>query len=576
MKKLTRIFAGMLFLVSIPAIFLSCNQGNNEPSGEQASFSKEIKQNDVKITSPQDQNAYISYNLQEFAGKTVTINFSADMKVINNSEQTVKLMWQVMHDPYPIVAQHEFKPGTTDFITVKTDISDSDVNNKDISLGDNEVLYLSTYKTDSSKISIELKNVKYTVSYVDIADSTAVNWLDDSVPSLYETYKDDFDYVGLACEYSSWAGVKELVNDKVCTGLKKHVNTITMGNEFKPDGFFGWGFSGSSAKMIDFNASNGLTIKVPASLNYSTVDNCLAQCKKHGLQMRGHVLVWHSQTPDNFFTEDYVAKTSGELITNLVSKEVMSARQEWYIKTVLEHVAEWEAANNDGKHIVWAWDVVNEAMADDASTSVWLRGSTSGTKDKSPSNGGSRWYQIYKNEDFIVDAFRYANAYAPADVKLCYNDYNEYMNYSAGWKTDAICKIIDKIQNGAEKTINGKSVKPRIDVMGMQSHVGVSWPGISGYETAIKAFLKKGVDIHVTELDVNNGGKTESAKCYGDYFTLLQKYGNSYNGSNKIECVTIWGINNKSSWISNQTKYPLLFDNYKTTDAFWKVIDAAE
>ena len=400
------------------------------------------------------------------------------------------------------------------------------------------------------------------------------DWRNDSVPSLYETYKDYFEYVGLACEYDSWSGVKELVKDDVCEGLKKHGNTITMGNEFKPDGFFGYTRNGSGKTMVDFNASNGLTIKVPDTLNFDIIDKCLSQCKKHGLQMRGHVLVWHSQTPDNFFAENYIAKTSGEKITNLVSKDVMSARQEWYIKTVLEHVSQWENDNNGGKHIIWAWDVVNEAVADDASGSTWARGSTAGTKDKQPGNSGSRWYQVYKSEEFIVDAFRFANAYAPSDVKLCYNDYNEYM----GNKTEGICKLIDAVLNGEEKTVNGKSVKPRIDAMGMQSHISVTWPGVQGYENSIKTYLKKGIDIHVTEFDINEGDESNSANCYGEYFKMIKKYGKTCSeyGGNHIKCVTLWGINNSTSWIYQKTKYPLIFNNFKTTKAFWKVIEAAK
>jgi len=399
------------------------------------------------------------------------------------------------------------------------------------------------------------------------------NWLSDEVPSIKDTYKDIFDSFGIACEYSSWNGIKELSVQTVCDGLKKHANSITMGNEFKPDSFLSnlsqW--AQSTPKLVDFTASNGKTIKVPETLVYTTVDNCLSACVKNGLKMRGHVLVWHSQTPDNFFAEDYKAIANGDLISNLVDKETMTARQEWYIKSVLNHVAEWEAANNNGEHVVWAWDVVNEAMADDASTTTWVRGTTNNTKDKSPASGGSRWCQIYGNDDFIINAFRFANAYAPADVKLCYNDYNEYM----GEKTNAILKTINKIKTAEAQTINGKSVAPRIDVMGMQSHIGVNWPGVSGYESALKRYLEV-VDVHVTEFDVSATSSKESKTTYSDYFKMLKKYGKNYSGDHKVQNVTVWGINNKTSWIyKGNTKYPLLFDNFETTPSFDAVIEAA-
>ena len=424
--------------------------------------------------------------------------------------------------------------------------------------------------------------------------NTEKNWLDESVPSLKETYANIFDSFGIACEYRPWNHDPELASEAVRKGLTKHADSITMGNEFKPDGIFSitWGQSKPAISSEKFTASNGKTIDVPVLNGFTQMDNILADCKKAGLKMRGHVLVWHSQTPEAFFAEDYNPQKSGAKITNLVDKETMTARQEWYIKTVLEHVVAWEKNNGygEGNHLVWAWDVVNEAMADDAgqtysgSSANWLRGSTSDTKDKAPSDGGSRWYQVYGNEEFILNAFRFANAYAPADVKLCYNDYNEYMDYSGkhgSWKTSAILHIIDELKKDAGVTLGGKTFKARIDVMGMQSHVGPTWPGVSGYEAALKRYLDAGVDVHVTEFDISATSQAQAASAYKDYFNMLKKYGKNYSGANKITNVTVWGINSEDSWISNNgSQYPLLFSrrgsNYYTNSAFDAVINAAK
>ncbi len=347
------------------------------------------------------------------------------------------------------------------------------------------------------------------------------NWLADSVPSIKQTYSDTFDYIGLAVEYGnfglkctgnkytgtythdkSWGTPSELYYSEVQQGISKHANTITLGNELKPQFLLQWwDGDGSSQPTAKFTASNGQIIQVPDKLNgEALIYATLNAAKNAGVKMRGHVLTWHSQTPEGFFREKYSKDGA------LVSKEVMTARHEWYIKTVLECVAQWEKANGyagkgTGNHLIWAWDVVNEAMADDASdpsTDSWLRGSTAGTKDKDPANGGSRWYEIYKNEEFIINAFHFANAYAPADVKLCYNDYNEYMAN----KTSSIEHIARLIKKGEEQLIAGKSVSPRLDAIAMQSHVGTSWPSISEYESALKKFLAI-ADVHVSELDFN-------------------------------------------------------------------------
>lgn len=426
------------------------------------------------------------------------------------------------------------------------------------------------------------------------------NWLADSVPSIKQTYSDTFDYIGLAVEYGnfglkytdnnkytgtythdeSWGTPSEFYYSEVQQGISKHANTITLGNELKPQFLLQWwDGDGSSQTKTTFTASNGQKIQVPDKLNgEALIYATLNAAKKAGVKMRGHVLTWHSQTPEGFFRENY--SKNG----NLVSKEVMTARHEWYIKTVLECVAEWEKANHlagkeTGNHLIWAWDVVNEAMADDASdpsTGSWLRGSTSETQGKDPANGGSRWYEIYKNEDFIINAFRFANAYAPADVKLCYNDYNEYMTN----KTSAIEHIARMIKAGEAQSIAGKSVSPRLDAIAMQSHVGSSWPSITEYENALKKFLAI-ADVHVSELDISAASSSEAATAYANYFKMLKKYGKNYSG-NKITCVTIWGINNENSWINpnsdGNTTYPLLFsktgETYDTNNSFWAVINS--
>ena len=432
------------------------------------------------------------------------------------------------------------------------------------------------------------------------------NWLADSVPSIKQTYSDTFDYIGLAVEYGnfglkctgdkytgtythdkSWGTPSELYYSEVQQGISKHANTITLGNELKPQFLLQWWEDDNSQapdyglkqQKTTFTASNGQTIQVPDKLNgEALIYATLNAAKNAGVKMRGHVLTWHSQTPEGFFREKYSKDGA------LVSEEVMTARHEWYIKTVLDCVAQWEihngyAGKGTGNHLIWAWDVVNEAMADDASdpsTDSWLRGSTAGTKDKDPANGGSRWYEIYKNEEFIINAFRFANAYAPADVKLCYNDYNEYMAN----KTPAIEKIANLIKAGSAQTINGKSVSPRLDVIAMQSHVGSSWPSITEYENALKKFLAI-ADVHVSELDISAASSSEAATAYANYFQMLKNYGKNYRNPYKITCVTIWGINNESSWINpsnGKTTYPLLFnkvgETYDTNNSFWAVINS--
>ena len=404
------------------------------------------------------------------------------------------------------------------------------------------------------------------------------NWVE--VSSLKEAFVDGgyFDRFGLACEY------KEISNSNIRAGLAHHVNTTTPGNELKPDFVFAWP---SSISTTSFTASNGKTINVPSSINFGArMDPFLNSVKAAGIQMRGHVLTWHSQTPEWFFRENYSYDGS------LVDKETMTARHEWYIKSVLEHVAEWEAANGygPGNHLIYSWDVVNEAVADDASNNDtnYLRGSTADTKNKAPDKGGSRWFQIYGDNEFIVNAFRFANAYAPADVTLCYNDYNEYMDWNGdhgAWKTSGILRLLTAIKNGEAKTVNGKAVKPRIDAMGLQSHVGSSWPGVSGYEAALKRYLEFGLDVQITEFDIASSAADDTTN-WKNYFDMLIKYSkkgseiSKYNGHH-ITGITLWGIIDENSWISNGgSQHPLIFKKSNgdivTKNCFYSVINSVK
>ena len=517
-----------------------------------------------------------SYDLSEYANQTVKIELSCKIKT--SSSNKIHLMWQINNSEFPIIAEADVG---SDWVELK--------GTNEVSIEAENQLYLSTYQIDFSNLTIYIKDFSYKVTPI-VIENNRENWLSASTPSLKETYEDIFDSFGLACEYGNfgtgWGTPVELYYDEVQNGLKKHVDSMTLGNELKPQFMLCWWGNGDEAKesMTSFTASNGQIIQVPETIQgLSRLNDILTILKKNNLKMRGHVLTWHSQTPDDFFAEGYSAEYNGELISNPVSKEVMTARHEWYIKTILEYVNDWESRNGYGigNHIIWTWDVVNEAIADDATKTDYLRGSTSGTKDNNPADGGSRWYQIYQSDEFIVNAFRFANAYAPSDVPLAYNDYNEYMDYSGGWKTTGILNLIENIRNGEAQTINGKLVKPRIDVMGMQSHVNPDWPGVSGYENALKRYLDAGVDVHVSEFDIAATSTGSAKSAYSDYFKMLKKYGKNYSGTNKITNVTIWGLNNENSWISKDgTQYPLLFnkinDEYIPNDSFDAIIEAAQ
>ncbi|MCQ2596231.1 MAG: endo-1,4-beta-xylanase [Treponema sp.] len=575
MKKLSSI---LLAVLSTLFLLASCSPGSNSDAWSDVPAVMEITENDFTINGGGDSWSFWQQKLNEkLYGKKATITFSCDMLIENSTSDTGYLMWQVNNQDgtYPKIATCPFN--TSEAEKLKDADGYISVSGKEsVKIESGAIFYLSNYNENTDKtftnanFKITVKNFKLKIDYIDqvpVGLSEDDYWL--NAPSLKEAaMKAGFEHFGLV------PSANELLNDpEKQQGLKRHASSITMGNELKPDSFFamGWGNNTQIPNVTGktkFTGSNGKEITVPDTLNgFSTVDRCLAKTKELGLKMRGHVLVWYSQTPKAFFCEDYNANKA------FVKADEMTARQEWYIKTVLEHVSDWEAENMpEGEHIIYAWDVVNEALSDGATTGAFLR-----------APGNSNWATVYgkENYEYIINAFRFANKYAPEDVLLAYNDYNEF----DGAKHQGYLKILDTIlvhKDDAE-------LPTRIDIAGMQSHNQASWPSASTYENAIKAFIKKGLDVQVTELDITGPAADSSyqtfkapsdadqKKAYKEYFKIYRKYAKK-PGSHGVSGVTIWGINDEDSWRSSGK--PLLFrkisGRYYAKPSYHGVMEALE
>ena len=486
-----------------------------------------------------NERNFATVDLSDYMDMEAEVQFSCDMKVVNASGEEVDVIWMV----------NEIDAGLPKFDQKKVASGEWThySGNKTIAFSGKRQFYFSAAGINKDDIKIFIKNFNLTLYSDDIGKEKVVqkSWTDE--PSLAEAYKPYFDYIGFATPLS---GV--LNNSMVQEGLVHQASCITMENEFKPDFVFAWQKPGN---LKDFVAEDGKTYKVPGNTpSMENVASILKIARYLGIKMRGHTLVWHNQTPDWFFRENF-----GNSKEAYADKATMNARLEWYIKTVLEFVKDWEIKNNNGEHIVIAWDVVNEAASDSATQKLWIR-----------TNGN--WYAIYHDDSYIVNAFRYANKYAPKDVLLAYNDYG----CASVAKSDAICKIVDAIRAAPDA---------RIDVVGMQTHVGMNTPvtGPNSFETSVKKFIAKGVDVQITEMDIGQDGQrynSERLKAkYKEFFTMFLN-NRKTPGNYGIRGVTLWGIIDERSWIYNNNgtkQHPLLFSGaYTCKPAFYGVLEAAE
>jgi len=226
--------------------------------------------------------------------------------------------------------------------------------------------------------------------------------------------------------------------------------------------------------------------------NFGPADQIVSHASAHNQRMRGHTLVWHSQLP-GWVSGIHDATT---------------------LRSVMDNHITTEATHYKGK--IYAWDVVNEAFADDGSGQ--LRGSV---------------FRNVLGTGFVEEAFRTAHAADPA-AKLCYNDYSIEDWNSA--KTQGVYKMVRDF----------KSRGVPIDCVGFQSHFGNGGPP-SNFQTTLSNFAALGVDVQLTELDIASAPPTAYANTVKDCMSVSRCAG-----------ITVWGIRDSDSWRSGES--PLLFD----------------
>lgn len=224
---------------------------------------------------------------------------------------------------------------------------------------------------------------------------------------------------------------------------------------------------------------------------FTSADRVYNWAVQNGKEVRGHTLAWHSQQPG------WMASLSGSTLR----------------QAMIDHI-NGVMAHYKGK--IAQWDVVNEAFAD---------GGSGGRRDSNLQRTGNDWIEV---------AFRTARAADPA-AKLCYNDYNvEDWTWA---KTQAMYAMVrDFKQRGVP-----------IDCVGFQSHFNSGSPYNSNFRTTLQSFAALGVDVAITELDIQGASATTYTNVTNDCLAVPRCLG-----------ITVWGVRDTDSWRSDQT--PLLFN----------------
>jgi len=302
--------------------------------------------------------------------------------------------------------------------------------------------------------------------------------------------------------------------------IKQHFSTLTVENGMKL----------------------GLIQPEENSWNWEESDFIADFARKNGLKMRGHTMVWHNQNPPWLFLDGNETASKSKLFKRLET-----------------HITEVTKRYND---IIYAWDVVNEAIDTDNGDENGMR--------------LSDWYKICGREIYEF-AFKCMRQAVPGS-KLFYNDYNN----ETGNKMEATLRFVTSLLDAGIP----------IDGVGLQGHWYYNFPDEKILRNALERYSALGLDIELTEVDISiyqwsearekseffaekpQDRMLEQAKRYMEIFTIAAEYP-------AVKNVTTWGVADNYTWLEyfpvkiGRKNWPLLFDeNYAEKPVVAALVEA--
>lgn len=278
--------------------------------------------------------------------------------------------------------------------------------------------------------------------------------------------------------------------------------------------------------------------------DFSVVDQFVDFAQANRLQLVGHTLLWHNQTPAFLFADD-----TGKPLP----RDTGLQNLQHHIHSVAGHV----------RGRVLGWDVVNEAIDDSA---PYLRDTVALRSI---------------GDDYLEHAFRFAHEADP-NAQLYYNDYS----IESDSKLPKTLRLLKEL----------KSAGAPIHGVGIQGHWTVSDTGVpERLDRAIRAFSQLGLKVMITELDIDvlprnvkdrdaksdpyvNGLPDAIAQAQADLYAAIFAVVLKHPGV--VERVTFWCLHDGVSWLDNwpirgRTNHPLLWDrNLSPKPAFDAVLHA--
>jgi endo-1,4-beta-xylanase len=239
---------------------------------------------------------------------------------------------------------------------------------------------------------------------------------------------------------------------------------------------------------------------VEGGTNFGPADAMLRFADDNALRLRGHTLIWNDNLPD------WVSRLSGAELRRVFDE---------HLETVVPHYA--------GR--LQSWDVVNEPF--------YLGRDHPGTFRLGP------WFTAF-GEDYIFRAFSRVAALDPATPLVLNEAWTERADRVGLAVRKSLLALVDRIRD--------KGL--RLDAVGLQAHLQ---PEIAyddaGFLDFLHALAARGVDIYLTEFDVNDSSfpddietrdRLVAARALAFLSTALREPA--------VKALVTWGLSDRYSW----------------------------
>lgn len=237
--------------------------------------------------------------------------------------------------------------------------------------------------------------------------------------------------------------------------------------------------------------------------NFAPVDDLLDFSQRHGMQVRGHTLLWDQGTPD-WARQEMLRRRDWSL---------MSGHLERVLKRYGERITEW--------------DVINEPI------------------DTQGGAGGLRRNVFHRafGPTYIERTLEEARALAP-QAHLVVNDYGfEYDNPVDQARRKAIVALARRLRASGTP----------LDGVGVQAHLDLSKGplAVEGLRDMTRQLVDLGLEITITELDVKEAGFHDAAAARDQKVAdETRRYLETMLVFPQVRGVVTWGLSDRHSWLS--------------------------